>query len=78
KMQLYKTEPCQNWAMYGTCRYGNLCKFAHGMTEQRSRLRHPKYKTSLCKDFPLGKCTFGVRCNFAHSLDELRISLSSN
>ncbi|KAJ2570336.1 hypothetical protein IW140_002429 [Coemansia sp. RSA 1813] len=53
--------------------YGNLCKFAHGMTEQRSRLRHPMYKTSLCKDFPLGKCSFGNRCNFAHSLDELRI-----
>ncbi|KAJ2483265.1 hypothetical protein IWW56_000457 [Coemansia sp. RSA 2131] len=76
KMQLYKTEPCQNWAMYGVCRYGNLCKFAHGMNEQRSRYRHPKYKTSLCKDFPLGKCTFGNRCNFAHSLDELRSSLS--
>ncbi|KAJ2659848.1 hypothetical protein IWW48_003254 [Coemansia sp. RSA 1200] len=72
KMQLYKTEPCQNWTLYGVCRYGNLCKFAHGMTEQRSRLRHPMYKTSLCKDFPLGKCTFGNRCNFAHSLDELR------
>ncbi|KAJ2645744.1 hypothetical protein IW137_001705, partial [Coemansia sp. RSA 1287] len=46
------------------------------MNEQRSRFRHPKYKTSLCKDFPLGKCTFGNRCNFAHSLDELRSSLS--
>ncbi|KAJ2163018.1 hypothetical protein GGF46_000204 [Coemansia sp. RSA 552] len=75
KMQLYKTEPCQNWTMYGVCRYGNLCKFAHGMEEQRSRLRHPKYKTSLCKDFPLGKCTFGNRCNFAHSLEELRSSV---
>ncbi|KAJ2617706.1 hypothetical protein H4S08_000214 [Coemansia sp. RSA 1365] len=75
KMQLYKTEPCQNWAMYGVCRYGNLCKFAHGLNEQRSRLRHPKYKTSLCKDFPLGKCTFGNRCNFAHSLEELRSPL---
>ncbi|KAJ2080243.1 hypothetical protein H4R24_003218 [Coemansia sp. RSA 988] len=74
KMQLYKTEPCQNWAIYGVCRYGNLCKFAHGINEQRSRLRHPKYKTSLCKDFPLGKCTFGNRCNFAHTLDELRSS----
>ncbi|KAJ1948533.1 hypothetical protein EC988_005137, partial [Linderina pennispora] len=47
------------------------------MTEQRSRLRHPKYKTSLCKDFPLGKCTFGMRCNFAHSLDELRMGTSA-
>ncbi|KAJ2356302.1 hypothetical protein H4S01_006727 [Coemansia sp. RSA 2610] len=45
------------------------------MNEQRSRLRHPKYKTSLCKDYPLGKCTFGNRCNFAHSLDELRAAL---
>ncbi|KAJ1865212.1 hypothetical protein LPJ73_000085 [Coemansia sp. RSA 2703] len=46
------------------------------MVEQRSRLRHPKYKTSLCKDFPLGKCTFGDRCNFAHSPNELRITLT--
>ncbi|KAJ2238483.1 hypothetical protein IWW45_000103 [Coemansia sp. RSA 485] len=76
KVQLYKTEPCQNWALHGTCRYGQLCKFAHGVCEQRSRLRHPKYKTSLCKDFPLGKCTFGDRCNFAHSPNELRAGLS--
>ncbi|KAJ2724098.1 hypothetical protein GGI07_002219 [Coemansia sp. Benny D115] len=75
KMQLYKTEPCQNWTLHGICRYGNLCKFAHGVCEQRSRLRHPKYKTSMCKDFPLGKCTFGDRCNFAHSTSELRVTL---
>ncbi|KAJ1944858.1 hypothetical protein GGF37_001993 [Kickxella alabastrina] len=77
KIQLYKTEPCQNWALHGICRYGDLCKFAHGMCEQRSRLRHPKYKTSMCKDYPLGKCSFGERCNFAHSMAELRITLPS-
>ncbi|KAJ1725358.1 hypothetical protein LPJ53_000490 [Coemansia erecta] len=76
KTQLYKTEPCQNWTLHGICRYGHLCKFAHGMVEQRSRLRHPKYKTSLCKDYPLGKCTFGDRCNFAHSPNELRVTLT--
>ncbi|OMH83178.1 Tristetraprolin [Zancudomyces culisetae] len=57
--------------MYGTCRYGDSCKFAHGLVEQRRRERNKKYKTSLCKDFPLGKCTFGIRCNFAHSINEL-------
>ncbi|KAJ1819294.1 hypothetical protein LPJ56_003678, partial [Coemansia sp. RSA 2599] len=57
--------------------YGHLCKFAHGVCEQRSRLRHPKYKTSLCKDFPLGKCTFGERCNFAHSPSELRANMAA-
>ncbi|KAJ2714839.1 hypothetical protein H4R19_001522 [Coemansia spiralis] len=56
-------------------RYGDQCKFAHGLCEQRARLRHPKYKTSLCKDYTLGACTFGSRCNFAHSLDELRAPL---
>ncbi|KAJ2767505.1 hypothetical protein IWQ56_003304, partial [Coemansia nantahalensis] len=75
KMQLYKTEPCQSWTVYGMCRYGDQCKFAHGFCEQRARLRHPKYKTSICKDYALGKCTFGSRCNFAHSLDELRAPL---
>ncbi|KAJ2746367.1 hypothetical protein GGI20_001427, partial [Coemansia sp. BCRC 34301] len=72
KTQLYKTEACQNWLLYGVCGYGVLCKFAHGPCEQRARPRHPKYRTSMCKDFPLGMCAFGNRCNFAHTLDELR------
>ncbi|PVU93165.1 hypothetical protein BB559_003427 [Furculomyces boomerangus] len=71
KSELYKTEQCKNWVLYGTCRYGDACKFAHGFVEQRGRERHLKYKTSLCKDYPLGKCTFGIRCNFAHSTSEL-------
>ncbi|KAJ2062651.1 hypothetical protein GGI17_002259 [Coemansia sp. S146] len=72
KTQLYKTEPCQNWSLYGTCGYGRMCKFAHGTCEQRTRPRHPKYRTSMCTDFPLGTCAFGNRCNFAHTPDELR------
>ncbi|OMJ23534.1 Zinc finger protein zfs1 [Smittium culicis] len=71
KQELFKTEQCKNWILYGTCRYGDACKFAHGFVEQRCRDRHNKYKTSLCKDYPLGKCTFGIRCNFAHSTSEL-------
>ncbi|OLY84208.1 Zinc finger protein zfs1 [Smittium mucronatum] len=74
KQELFKTEQCKNWILYGTCRYGDACKFAHGFIEQRSRDRHGKYKTSLCKDYPLGKCTFGIRCNFAHSTSELLTS----
>jgi butyrate response factor 1 len=25
-----KTELCRNFEMYGTCRYGNTCSYAHG------------------------------------------------
>ncbi|PVU95141.1 hypothetical protein BB561_002016 [Smittium simulii] len=74
KDELYKTEQCKNWVLYGTCRYGESCRFAHGFVEQRGRDRHMKYKSALCKDYPLGKCTFGIRCNFAHSPSELMSS----
>ncbi|PVV02439.1 hypothetical protein BB560_003107 [Smittium megazygosporum] len=71
KSELYKTEECKNWNLYGMCRYDQHCRFAHGDTDIRDRDRPMKYKTALCKDFPLGKCKFGVRCNFAHSVNEL-------
>jgi len=25
-----KTELCRNWEMYGACRYGDTCSYAHG------------------------------------------------
>ena len=31
----YKTELCHRWTMYGTCKYGSHCAFAHGEEELR-------------------------------------------
>lgn len=66
---LYKTELCQNFSAYGTCSYGQKCRFAHGRHELRNRVRDPKYKTQHCKNFTLhGKCSYGSRCTFLHAL----------
>ncbi|CAG9311094.1 unnamed protein product [Blepharisma stoltei] len=32
----------------------------------------PKYKTEICKNWPLNKCTFGENCAFAHGKTELK------
>eukprot|EP00826_Nyctotherus_ovalis_P026023 TRINITY_DN2027_c0_g1_i15.p1 TRINITY_DN2027_c0_g1~~TRINITY_DN2027_c0_g1_i15.p1 ORF type:complete len:204 (+),score=40.39 TRINITY_DN2027_c0_g1_i15:152-763(+) len=32
-----KTELCKNWEVYGWCKYGDSCSFAHGVKELRSR-----------------------------------------
>jgi Zinc finger C-x8-C-x5-C-x3-H type (and similar) len=61
KPVLFKTELCRNFEEKGTCRYGYFlllfsntsvkCQFAHTKKEQRELVRHPKYKTQLCKTF---------------------------
>lgn len=67
KTGLYKTELCRNWEENGECRYGLKCQFAHGYSELRNLLRHPKYKTSPCKTFmEIGSCPYGQRCCFSH------------
>mmetsp|Transcript_22254 Transcript_22254/g.55822 ORF Transcript_22254/g.55822 Transcript_22254/m.55822 type:complete len:247 (-) Transcript_22254:139-879(-) len=49
------------------CRYGLKCQFAHGREELRPVMRHPKYKTEICKTFhTIGTCPYGKRCRFIH------------
>ena len=63
----WKTEICHYWEMYGTCKYGNTCAFAHGTEELNKRKMSSNYKTKLCKQFfELGYCAYGVRCQFSH------------
>jgi len=58
---------CHYWEMYGTCKYGNSCAFAHGSDELNKRKMSSNYKTKLCKQFfELGYCAYGVRCQFSH------------
>ncbi|KAG5438455.1 hypothetical protein PCK2_000949, partial [Pneumocystis canis] len=73
KTNLYKTELCRNWEENGECRYGLKCQFAHGHSELRSLLRHPKYKTSPCKTFTeIGSCPYGQRCCFSHVKESVK------
>ncbi|KAM4617952.1 uncharacterized protein O3C94_021810 [Discoglossus pictus] len=69
----YKTELCSRYAESGVCAYRNRCQFAHGLSELRPPIQHPKYKTELCRSFHvLGTCDYGLRCLFIHSPQERR------
>ncbi|KAH7676496.1 butyrate response factor 1 protein [Dioscorea alata] len=66
-----KTELCNKWGEMGYCPYGTRCQFAHGLGELRPVIRHPRYKTQLCRMLtsPDGSgCPYGHRCHFRHSL----------
>ena len=63
----WKTEICRYWEMYGNCKYGENCAFAHGESELNQRKLTFKYKTKPCKQFfELGYCSYGSRCQFNH------------
>lgn len=63
----WKTEICHYWEMYGSCKYGENCAFAHGEEELNTRKMSSNYKTKQCKQFfELGYCSYGVRCQFSH------------
>ena len=67
----WKTEICRNWEMYGECKYGNNCSFAHGDSELKQRKISFNYKTKPCKQFfELGYCSYGIRCQFSHKKDD--------
>jgi len=71
----YKTEMCRPFQEHGTCKYGDKCQFAHGMSEIRNVNRHPKYKTDLCRTYhSVGFCPYGPRCHFIHALEEMQKS----
>ena len=76
----YKTELCRSYEETdGSCRYGDKCQFAHGVSELRSVDRHPRYKTELCRTFhSRGFCAYGPRCHFIHNVDEVQRSATGN
>jgi len=51
-------------------RYGKKCRFAHGEQERRQRIRHPKYKTKVCRYRIKSRCLYGERCDFLHIAQE--------
>ena len=67
----WKTEMCKYWEMYGKCKFGDNCAFAHGDSELKQRKLTFNYKTKPCKQFfELGYCTYGSRCQFSHKKEE--------
>ena len=70
----WKTEICHYWEMYGECKYGDNCAFAHGDSELKQRKLTFNYKTKPCKQFfELGYCSYGSRCQFRHKKEDLKI-----
>jgi hypothetical protein len=74
---LYKTEMCRAFTETGYCKYGFQCQFAHYGEELRPVMRHPRYKTDICKTWwkSGGNCPYGRRCCFIH--DETPEELAS-
>ncbi|KAF8820163.1 zinc finger (CCCH type) motif-containing protein [Cardiosporidium cionae] len=68
----FKTRLCHFWK-FGNCKRGSLCRWAHGLEEQRSVPN--TRKTTICKNWTLGICPFqsdAQRCSFAHGDQDLR------
>ena len=65
----YKTEICVPFSIYGICKYGSSCAYAHGEQELRPKINlSENYKTKLCKQFSeTQQCQYGDRCWFIHS-----------
>ena len=68
----WKTEICRYWEMYGECKFGENCAFAHGDSELKQRKLTFNYKTKPCKQFfEIGYCSYGSRCQFSHKKESL-------
>jgi hypothetical protein len=71
----FRTELCKNWSMYGKCKYGDECSFAH--TKNHMMIKTDVsvlYKTKLCKKYSTnGYCPYGIRCQFIHDASEANI-----
>lgn len=66
-----KTEMCNNFVEFGSCRYGHNCQYAHGEKELKKTFRGYGWKRVKCRNYHgIGICMFGVRCNFIHDEKE--------
>ena len=75
----WKTEICRYWEMYGECKFGDSCAFAHGESELKKRKMTFNYKTKPCKQFfELGYCSYGCRCQFSHKKEDLKKEHGNN
>mmetsp|Transcript_27523 Transcript_27523/g.82446 ORF Transcript_27523/g.82446 Transcript_27523/m.82446 type:complete len:288 (+) Transcript_27523:3-866(+) len=71
--RLYKTTLCKNFEAWGSCPYGNHCRFAHGRTDfstPAAQAASLKRKTKPCWLMAkFGACRYGDRCAFLHAAD---------
>ena len=75
----WKTEKCRYWEMYGECKFGENCAFAHGDSELKQRKLTFNYKTKACKQFfELGYCSYGSRCQFSHKKESLNTKVDES
>lgn len=63
---------CKNWELYGKCKYGDECSFAHGKVHMMIKKDvSVLYKTKLCRKYSAnGYCPYGMRCQFIHDTNE--------
>lgn len=73
-----KTELCRNFEMYGNCKFGNTCSYAHGAHQLQNKKHLPSnFMTKLCTMFHRdGTCQYGERCQFLHSHYDLKTELT--
>lgn len=66
----YKTELCKYFELYGNCKFGNKCAYAHGINNLRVKITNTSsYRSKECnKFFENGYCPYGSRCQFAHAI----------
>ena len=69
---------CKNFELYGTCKYGDKCSFAHGKQQIMNKTDvSASYKTRICKKYVNnGYCPYGLRCQFIHDEREMAQNLS--
>ena len=66
-LEKFKTELCNNFEIYGHCKYGKNCNYAHGDHELKKVKHYEKYKTIDCENFHnKWYCSYGSRCKFKH------------
>jgi butyrate response factor 1 len=63
---------CKNWELYGKCKFGDECSFAHGKVHMMVKTDvSVLYKTKLCKKYSAnGYCPYGMKCQFIHDTHE--------
>ena len=54
----------------GKCFKGNVCSYAHSLTELKAIPN--LLKTKICPHFLSGYCPNGASCSFAHGMNEMR------
>ena len=65
----WKTEKCHNLELYGHCKFGENCAFAHGDDELKEKIKKYNYKSKPCEQFfEKGFCSYGRRCQFSHQI----------